>query len=84
MSAYIEEMNARVREKYLREPWGRVAQAAGYDPVDVESRARGAFAHCADRIENLEGVLADIMQYDLRAILPADLIARIEALRVVP
>ncbi|MDR3736072.1 MAG: hypothetical protein P4L10_11115 [Acidobacteriaceae bacterium] len=36
-----------------------------------------------DRMESLEGVLADIMQYDLRGILPPGLLLRMEELEVV-
>ena len=49
---------------------------------------RGSWANtlcseAADRIEALEGVLADIMQYDLRGILPPDTLQRMEDMKVV-
>lgn len=41
--SYTEDMNERLRVRYREEGWGALAEAAGYDPVDTESQARGAF-----------------------------------------
>ena len=54
---------------------------------DIESQtladALKTATEAADRIEVLEGVLADIMQYDLRGILPPDTLQRMEDMKVV-
>ena len=54
----------QLRQHYRDEGWGELAEAAGYDPVNTESSARGAFrfAHevIADKdmtIERLYAVL---------------------------
>jgi hypothetical protein len=40
---------------YDNEPWAKLAREAGHEhPSDVESSARNAFLHCADRIAELE------------------------------
>ena len=44
---------AELRQRYLKEPWGMLAQAAGYDPVNTESSARHAFAWCADKMQEM-------------------------------
>jgi hypothetical protein len=49
-----------LRAQYLAEPWGKLAQAAGFDPVNTESSARSAFHFCADRIDALEAALRDV------------------------
>jgi hypothetical protein len=40
-----------LRAELLAEPWGKLAQEAGFDPVDTESSARRAFEFCAGKIE---------------------------------
>ena len=64
-----------VTEEQRREVWR-------YDAI-VEAATKKARQEAADRIEELEGVLADIMQYDLRGILPPDILQRMEDMKVV-
>lgn len=56
--------------------------AAGCDCIN-EHGLRDMCIAAKDRIEALEGVLADIMQYDLRGRIPAKIIERAEKLEVV-
>ena len=44
---------AELRQRYLKEPWGRLAHAAGYDPVNTESSARHAFGWCAEKMQEM-------------------------------
>lgn len=44
---------AELRQRYLKEPWGMLAHAAGYDPVNTESSARHAFGWCADKMQEM-------------------------------
>jgi hypothetical protein len=39
-----------LRAELLAEPWGKLAQEAGFDPVDTESSARRAFEFCAAKM----------------------------------
>ena len=47
-------MSETLEQRYANEPWGKLAIAAGYIPINTESQARYAFQFCADRIEALE------------------------------
>jgi hypothetical protein len=49
MSGERLDRYAILREQYLSEPWGKLAAAAGFDPINTESAAREAFRFCAER-----------------------------------
>lgn len=42
------EREVALRERYAAEPWGRLAIAAGFEPINTESAARAAFRFCAE------------------------------------
>ena len=46
-----------LRAQYASEPWGKLAIAAGFDPVNTESAARDAFRFCAERESRLVAAL---------------------------
>ena len=45
------ENDNKLRAKYIEEGWGKLAVAAGFDPVDTESSARHAFRFCWDLMQ---------------------------------
>lgn len=52
----------KLRQQYRDEGWGRLAEEAGFDPVNTESSAREAFWYCQMRIEKLETTIASALE----------------------
>lgn len=60
----LTDRDAELNERYKQEPWGKLAVAAGFVPVNTESSARQAFRYCAERIADLEAELAKLRNGD--------------------
>ena len=54
----------KLKERYSKEPWGKLLLEMGRDPYETGSSARGVAAYCVERIEKLE---KDVKMFDYLA-----------------
>lgn len=50
----------KLRKLYRKEGWGKLAEAAGFDPVNTESSARSAFRFSHEIIAEKDDILLDV------------------------